>query len=158
MGFGWDFTMALLVDKRGDDRYEAQRISGAQAMIRSTAILADLEGDDVYVLPRGAGGGNAAWLNSYDARVPPFEMEYGPYSHYGTNFGYLLDAGGADTYLEWREDGDHQPSLTWRDGATWLQPASGDSNFGHRSYGVGMDVEGGTITELRVFEPSEARP
>ena len=158
LGFGWDFTMALLLDKGGNDRYEAQRISGAQAMIRSTAILADLSGDDVYVLPRGAGGGNAAWLNSYGAQVPPFEMEYGPYSHYGTSFAFLLDAGGDDTYLEWQEDGEHQPSATWRDGATWLQPARGDSTFGHRSHGVGMDVEGGTIAELRVFEPREARP
>ena len=153
LGFGWDFTMALLVDKGGNDRYEAQRISGAQAMIRSTAILADLAGDDEYVLPRGAGGGNGAWLNSYDAEVPPFEMEYGPYSHYGTNFALLLDAGGTDTYLEWREDGDHLVSDTWRNGATWLQPARADSTFGHRSHGVGMDVEGGTIAELEVFGP-----
>jgi len=157
LGFGWDFTMALLVDKGGNDRYEAQRISGAQAMIRSTAILADLAGDDVYVLPHGAGGGNAAWLNSYDADVPPFEMEYGPYSHYGTSFALLLDAGGTDSYLEWQEDGDHRPSATWRDGATWLQPARGDSTFGHRSHGVGMDVEGGTIAELEVFAPLGGR-
>ena len=153
LAFGWDFTMALLVDKAGDDYYQARIISGAQAMIRSTAILADLGGRDRYILPRGGGGGNAQFMKGYADNVPPFQIEYGPYSHYGTNFGFLLDAGGADSYLEWNDSGKHTPSPVWKDGSIWQQPDTEDENFGHDSFGIGMDVESGSIPEFHVFEP-----
>jgi hypothetical protein len=152
LAFGWDFTMALLVDKGGDDYYQARINAGAQADIRSTAILADLGGSDQYVFPR-SGGGNARFMKGYADNVPPFQIEYGPYSHYGTNFGFLLDTGGEDQYFEWGENGQHTPSAMWKDGHTWRQPDPADEHYGHNSYGIGMDVEGGTIPEFHVFEP-----
>ena len=154
LAFGWDYTMALLVDKGGDDWYEGRMISGAQAMIRSTAILADLgSGRDTYVLPRGAGGGNAPFRDSYGQRVHPHEIGYGPYSHHGTSFGLLLDTGGVDRYLTFSADGEHAPAEIWQDGTTWMQPAPGTPDYGHDAYGIGMDVEGGTIPEFEVFAP-----
>jgi hypothetical protein len=153
LAFGWDVCMALLIDKGGDDAYKARIISGAQAMIRSTAILADLGGNDRYTLPRGAGGGNAAFMESYTSDLPTFQIEYNPYSHYGTNFGFLLDAGGNDQYFEWGMNGHHTPSPTWQDGHTWQQPAPSDKQYGYNSHGIGMDVESGTIPEFHVFEP-----
>ena len=70
-------------------------------MIRSTAILADLgSGSDTYVLPEGAGGGHGAFRDSYARDRHPHEIGYGPYSHHGTNFGFLLDTGGRDRYTE----------------------------------------------------------
>lgn len=154
IAFGWDFTMALLFDKGGSDYYEARIISGAQAMIRSTAILADVGGgNDTYILPRGAGGGNAAFMKSYVPGALPFKIEYGPYSYYGTNFGFLLDVGGKDTYLEWAKNGKYTLSAVWKDGATWWQPHPSSEQYGYRSYGIGMDVETGTIPELHRFEP-----
>ncbi len=153
LAFGWDFTMAMLVDKAGDDYYQARIISGAQAMIRSTAILADLGGSDRYVLPRGAGGGNAHFMKGYADNVPPFQIEYGPYSHYGTNFGFLLDAGGEDRYFEWDENGQHAPAAIWKDGHTWQQPGPEHEHYGHDSFGIGMDAGSGSIPEFHVFEP-----
>lgn len=154
LAFGWDYTMGLLVDKGGDDWYEARIISGAQAMIRSTAILADLgSGNDTYVLPEGAGGGHGAFRDSYARDRHPHEIGYGPYSHHGTNFGFLLDTGGRDRYLNYSDTGEHPPSAVWKDGATWLQPAPGSEEYGFDSFGVGMDVEGGTIPEFTVFAP-----
>ena len=154
LGFGWDYTMGLLVDKGGDDRYEGRIISGGQAMIRSTAILADLGGgDDTYILPAGAGGGHSDPRDSYPAEVLPHEIGYGPYSHHGTGFGFLLDAGGRDEYFEFRADGRHSPSPIWQDRLTWEQPTRSSPEYGRDSYGIGMDVEGGTIPEVHVFEP-----
>jgi len=157
LAFGWDYTMGLLVDKGGADRYEGRIISGGQAMIRSTAILADLgSGNDTYILPANAGGGNSDPRDSYPAEVLPHEIGYGPYSHHGTSFGFLLDTGGRDQYFEFRADGHHSPSPIWQDGLAWEQPTRSSPQYGHSSYGIGMDVEGGTIPEVHVFEPRRA--
>jgi len=154
LGFGWDYTMGLLVDKGGNDRYEGRIISGGEAMIRSTAILADLgNGDDTYILPADAGGGHSDPRDSYPAEVLPQEIGYGPYSHHGTSFGFLLDAGGTDEYFEFRADGRHRPSPIWQNGLTWEQPTRSSPEYGRGSHGIGMDVEGGTIPEVHVFEP-----
>lgn len=114
-------------------------------------------GDDVYILPRGEGGGNASFMKGYADNLPPFQIEYGPYSHYGTNFGFLLNVGGRDRYLEWDSEGQHTPSSVWRDGHIWRQPDSSDQNYGHDSYGIGMDVESGTIPEFHIFEPKRTK-
>ena len=155
LAFAWDFCVSLLVDKGGDDTYAGRIISGARAMIRSTAILADLgDGDDTYTLPDGAGAGSAA--SSYhgvaDTLLQSFEIEYGPASNYGTNFALFLDAGGTDHYRAWSDDGEHRPHALWRDGHTWRQPSPDAEDYGNDSYGIGMDVEGGTIPEFHRFQ------
>jgi len=155
LSFAWDFCVSLLVDKAGNDQYEGRIISGARAMIRSTAILADLgDGDDRYVLPANAGAGSAAhsYIGVPDTVLPSFLIEYTPASNYGTNFALLLDTGGTDQYLEWRDSGDHVLSPRWRDGHTWLQPAPDSAEYGNESFGLGMDVEGGTVPEFHRFQ------
>ncbi len=160
LSFAWDFCVSLLVDKGGDDTYTGRIISGARAMIRSTAILADLgRGDDIYTLPGGAGGGSAA--SSYhgpaDTLLSSFLVEYTPASQYGTNFAFLLDAGGADRYRSFDDDGAHTPHPLWADGRTWQQPPPDAEDYGNDSYGIGMDVEGGTIHEFHRFQRQQHR-
>jgi hypothetical protein len=46
--------------------------------------------------------------------------------------------------------------MIWQDGHTWQQPAPSDEHYGYNSYGIGMDVESGTIPEFHVFEPGGA--
>ena len=146
---------AVLVDKGGSDLYQGRIISGARAMIRSTALLADLgDGDDRYILSANAGAGSAAsgYIGVPDTVLPSFRIEYTPASNYGTNFALLLDAGGTDQYLEWSDDGQHTPSALWRDGAIWQQPDPGAVEYGNESFGIGMDVEGGTVPEFHRFQ------
>ncbi len=155
LSFAWDFCVSLLVDKSGNDLYQGRIISGARAMIRSTAILADLgNDDDRYILPGSAGAGSAAssYIGVPDTVLPSFRIEYTPASNYGTNFALLLDAGGTDQYLEWSDSGQHSPSALWRDGAIWQQPDPGPAEYGNESFGIGMDVEGGTIPEFHRFQ------
>ncbi len=154
LAFGWDFTLAMLFDKGGTDRYEARMISGAHAMIRSTAILADTGGgNDTYILPVGQAAGSGAFLQAYIPGTAPMLIQYGPYISYGENFGFFLDVGGKDTYLEWAHEGEHRPAGVWKDGESWWQPARDSEQFGYDCYGVGMDVETGTIPEMHRFEP-----
>ncbi|MBI2193167.1 MAG: hypothetical protein HYU36_14400 [Planctomycetes bacterium] len=150
IAFGWDFTVALLIDKGGDDLYAARMISIGCAQIRSNALLIDLGGNDTYGLPPGAEGmGSATFLDSY--AKPSYS--YGPYSLYGNSIGLLLDVGGKDQYLE--EDfttAAKKPSALAADNKIWFKPPKESPNFGYRSFGIGLDVETGTVPDFFLLE------
>ncbi|MBI3922093.1 MAG: hypothetical protein HY318_11800 [Armatimonadetes bacterium] len=146
IAFGWDFTVALLVDKGGDDLYEARMISIGCAQIRSNALLIDLGGNDTYTLPPGAEGfGAATFLESY--AKPSYS--YGPYSLYGNSIGALLDIGGKDKYLDKDfASGKESPSARAADNSKWLKPPKDSPQFGYRSFGIGLDAETGTVPDF----------
>jgi hypothetical protein len=145
LAFGWDFTVALLIAKGGDDKYEANRISIGNAQIRSNALLIDIGGNDTYTLGKnGAGFGEATFLKSYAA--PGYQ--YGPYSLYGNSIGMLLDIGGEDKYLNKIPKKEPEPAAQTGNNKTWLKPAKDHANFGYRSFGIGFDTETGTVPDL----------
>ncbi|MEW6754523.1 MAG: hypothetical protein AB1505_26605 [Candidatus Latescibacterota bacterium] len=156
LAFGWDFAVALLVDKRGNDRYEARGNSLGRADIRSNALFFDLGGNDEYVFPQQAGGmGFAPPHPGY--RQPGYA--YGPYNYYANACGLLLDLGGEDRYLDLDPDsGQRKHSPVYRDNHTWQQPAPGSPDYGYRAFGVGMDAADGTVPELGIFDGPEAAP
>jgi hypothetical protein len=148
LGFGWDYTNALLIDTGGDDLYRAKTISMGLAQIRSTALLIDIGGNDRYFLGEGSPGlGEATWREGYDRPRRLYA-----YDSYSRSFGGFLDIGGRDTYRTFTDDGD-APHTVARDGAVWLQPARDDSLFGADNYGVGVDVEEGTVPEFFRWVP-----
>jgi hypothetical protein len=145
LAFGWDFTVALLIAKGGDDRYEANRISIGNAQIRSNALLIDIGGNDTYVLGNnGTGFGEASFLKSYAAPA----YQYGPYSLYGNSIGLLLDIGGEDKYVNKNAKNESKPSTRASNNKTWLTPAKDHENYGYRSFGIGIDTETGTVPDL----------
>lgn len=146
LAFGWDFTNALLLDRSGDDSYEAKIISLGLAQIRSTALFFDLGGNDIYTLGAGQPGmGAATFMESY--RTPGYQ--YGPYSFYANSFGLFLDIGGTDQYLDWNVQTDQRiPSPLRKENSTWLNPDRGSEQWGYRNFGVGMDVETGVVPDF----------
>jgi len=135
LGFGWDYTNALLINKGGDDIYRAKMISNA--------FLIDIGGDDEYFLGRGTPGlGEATWREDYDH---PSRLT--PYYSYAKSFGGFIDIGGEDAYYEF-DDTSHTAHGIAANDSLWLQPPRADSTFGSDNYGVGIDVESGTIPEL----------
>jgi hypothetical protein len=150
LAFGWDFADVLLIDKGGNDSYEARGNSIGRADIRSNALLIDIGGDDRYVYPAGAGGlGFGAFQEGY--RKPSYS--YGPYNFYANSFGLLLDIGGRDQYLDLKTDTNQTtPSKVYGDNQTWQQPAPGSENYGYKNFGIGMDLPDGTVPELYVFD------
>jgi len=148
--FGWDFCVALLIDKGGDDTYQSRNSSVANAKIRSNALLIDIGGNDTYALnPRAQGFGAASFLKSY---VAP-SYKYGPYSLYGNSIGVLLDIGGKDRYLDQKLGTDEsKPNPLAADNKTWFQPAKNSEHYGYRSFGIGMDVETGTVPDFYISD------
>ena len=149
--FGWDFTVALLLNKGGNDYYEARGNSIACAQIRSNALLIDIGGDDTYAArARTQSLGAATFLKSYAA--PSYH--YGPYSLYGNSIGLLLDIGGEDRYLDKDFPSGKKDKPTERAGNNrmWHQPAKDHPNFGYRSFGIGHDVQTGTVPAFCIYD------
>lgn len=151
IAFGWDFTVALLLDKGGNDHYEMTGNGVGCAQIRSNAMLIDIGGNDTYVATAAAQTlGCATYMESY-ARP---SYHYGPYSLYGNSVGLLLDIGGADRYVEpGAEDEEEKRIARAADGTTWLKPPKDDANYGFRSFGIGVDVETGTVPDFFIYAP-----
>jgi len=148
IAFGWDYTAAILLDKGGNDRYEAKIISIANAQIRSDALLIDIGGDDYYQLQSGTQGfGSATFLDTY---ANPNKIS--PMDFYSKSFALLLDIGGKDIYSDWEKEKDKiAPNSICGDNKTWLLPSRDDKDFGHNNFGVGMDVEAGSVPEADFF-------
>lgn len=149
LGFGWDFTVALFLDRRGKDRYEGKIISMGVAEVRSNAFFFDLGGNDQYRM----GMETLKWGASdfrEDYRTP---NPYSPYMHYthSLSLGLFVDADGQDRYEEVSKNGEVREAPKQRDNRIWLQPAPGDPSWGYRNYGVGVDLSGGQVPELRLF-------
>ncbi len=134
LGFGWDYTNALMFDREGNDLYQGHEAVLGVANGRSSAFAVDLAGDDRYELS-GSGDalGVAGSMPQIDERDPSR-----PYFHEGTSLGLFLDGSGSDTY---QRAGAADPVAG--DGFWVLSPAPGDPRAELRNFGVGLDVEGG---------------
>jgi hypothetical protein len=143
LAFGWDFTNAFLINKGGNDIYSAKMISMGLAQIRSVAFLVDIGGDDRYSLGEGAAGlGEATWREGYDKPQRLYA-----YNSYAKSFGGFIDIGGRDQYYLLGDNGE-SPHPTIVNNSLWLNPSREDSLFGADNYGVGIDIEDGTIPEF----------
>ena len=149
IAFGWDYTVAMLCDRGGNDRYEAKIISLGCAQIRSDAFLIDIGGDDYYQLQAGQQGlGAATYQPSYD--IP---NKIAPFDAYSKSFAILLDIGGNDTYNDWDKDKDKlSPNATGGNNKTWFSPARGSEHYGANNFGIGVDVDSGRVPETEFFK------
>lgn len=148
LGFGWDYTNALLIDKAGDDFYTAKMISYGTAQIRSNALFIEIGGDDTYeFVPGGKGFGEATFREDYKT---PSRLT--PYYSYAKSFGLFFDIGGKDKYIAIDTAGAESPHALAKDNASWLQPSEDDLNFGADNLGLGVDQLLGAFPWLRRWD------
>jgi hypothetical protein len=128
LAWAHDFTVAILLDAGGDDRYHVRDGGLAYSINRSVALLLDTGGDDVYETEEVPRPGFARNDERFRAR--------GGVSTYfadTTSIGLFLDVGGEDTY--------------WGDLANdshWLDPPD-SPNWRDRNFSVGVDRASGTV-------------
>ena len=125
------FSTPFLINKNGDDIYRAKIISMGLAQIRSNAFLIDIGGDDKYYL-----GENTPGLGEATFR-----------EDFAKSFGGFIDIGGTDTYITFNKDKEYEHPKA-KNNTIWFTPAKEDSTFGADNYGVGIDIDDGTIPEL----------
>ena len=143
LGFGWDYTNALMFDRSGDDLYVGHEAVLGVANGRSSALAVDLAGDDRYELSgEGAAYGVAGAMEQIDT-VDPAR----PYFHEGASLGLFLDVGGDDVYLRGEE-----PDPVAEDGFQVLTPLPGEEGHEQRNFGVGVDAPEGDVRALDELE------
>ncbi len=151
LGFGWDFTEAFFLDRKGNDTYRARIISIGVAQIRSQAFFFDLAGNDQYeALWKTHKFGYASPRDFYQR--PPKTL---PYLYEVPSLALFLDLGGQDTYQALEPPEDAGP-LPYKNDTLWYQPALDAPDRGHNNYGIGLDREGGHIRELELWLPSDS--
>lgn len=143
LGFGWDYTNAFLYNIGGNDSYRANMISIGLAEIRSNAFLIDIGGNDIYRLKEGALGLGAVDYREYYLK-PNRRVTY--YSD-SKSIGCLIDIGGDDIYISF-SDSTETVHPTAANNSIWFKPSKSDSTYGANNFGIGIDIEKGTIEEL----------
>ena len=149
LAFGWDFTVAMLVDKGGNDYYEAKIISMGLADICSVAMFFNIGGDDHYKLGKGTLGMGAS--DFQDRYKTPSRIA--PYFYYARNIGVMIDLFGNDKYTEWDVSKDEENETEkWGNNKIWLNPTKDSEKYGFTNYGIGYDTENGYINEVTTFD------
>ncbi len=148
LSFGWDFAVTLLVDWGGNDTYTGKIISIANAQIRSNSLLFDFGGDDRYQLNAGTDGmGDATFRDDYRTPRPAV-----PFTWYAQSYGILIDVGGKDSYLDYDDSTKTSvPRPGCVNNTTWHRPARDSQNFGFDNYGIGVDTDSGTVSDMFIF-------
>jgi hypothetical protein len=143
LAMGHDFTVALLVNLGGNDRYEIVKDGLAFALNRSVAMLLDVGGDDEY-------SHNPENKPGFAKNDEKFRARGGVSTYFSdtTSIGLFLDVGGQDTYSPERENN-----------TTWLDPED-SPNGADRNFSVGVDRADGDVSLLPIPEklPTGARP
>ena len=94
-GGSWDIGMGLLLDRQGNDSYQADGLSQGGAAMQAIAWLIDLDGTDRYAAPNSATHGQSSGNRYHYAETGCF------------SWSLLLDAGGtADYYSTGRPNGE----------------------------------------------------
>jgi hypothetical protein len=140
IAFGWDGVNAILIDRAGNDRYEADVISLASAAIRSHAWLVDEAGDDVYLA--NAGGLVFGAVDEQPHYATPHRTS--PFLFHLPQTALLLDLGGADRYLRRAPAGDPVPDALAGDGKAWGKRAPRGAGGGP-NVARGRDVPRGRV-------------
>ncbi|MCH7872569.1 MAG: hypothetical protein IID33_12800 [Planctomycetes bacterium] len=154
VGWGHDFTVALLVNVGGNDVYDVKGDGLSYSINRSVTALIDIGGDDRYIGKAGNRPGMTLFSDRFRAR--------GGLSDYfadTTSVGLFLDIGGEDVYATHppdKEDHNEKDSAKKESNAeppapfgganndTWLDEPDSD-NSKERNFGIGVDRPSGDV-------------
>jgi len=146
-GFGHDFTVALFLDKGGNDVYKVKDDGLGFAINKSQVFFIDTEGDDTYIT--SGKGHNYGW-NNFDVHNPPFEEFF--YHLFADQVCIFTDIKGNDKYLTKEyPDGKEESDKRMADGIKLLTPENKDTLASKRYYGIGMDFKDFTGPEIEYF-------
>ena len=131
--FGHDFTVAVLWDRAGNDRYECGDSGIAHSINRSVVLLADDAGDDAYVFAKpDRRPGTAPFDARYADRTGPSLYWTEP-----TSAAVFLDGGGKDAYPPGASD-----DVAWGGEKT---PEEAADNRRARNFSIAVDRGAGPI-------------
>ncbi|MEW6198170.1 MAG: hypothetical protein AB1601_05850 [Planctomycetota bacterium] len=144
LAWAHDFTIAILLDAAGDDRYHADGVGLSYSINRSISMLFDLGGNDVYETDVARREREKAGMHpGFAMNAETFRARDGVSTYFAetTSLGLFLDVGGEDKYWD---------DLT--NNARWLDPTD-SPNWADRNFSVGVDRPAGRVD----FAPTPVR-
>jgi len=154
IGFGHDFTIALLLNKGGNDHYKIYNDGLGYAINMSQVFFIDTEGDDRYETQ----GGHNYGMNNYKQYNPPiigaFQLLF------ADQICFFADLSGQDTYTAIdRENGNKAPDAEMYDGVARYFPSPPErKNLANKRYfGLGRDFDTGTAGPIEYFRDKMAK-
>jgi hypothetical protein len=155
VGFGHDYTVALYLNRGGDDVYKVTGDAFGFAINMSDVFFFDTDGNDKYIT---AGRGHAFGWNNYDQNNPPIIGTYPTiFSDQVCLFG---DLAGKDSYtIENLQTGKDSLDLRMSDGMElfWPTAAVRDTLSLKSFYGLGVDFEDWQGPEIEAFRDKMAK-
>jgi hypothetical protein len=149
IGFGHDFTVALFMDRSGDDVYKVGGDGLGFAINMSDVFCFDLDGKDTYV--RNAKNHAFGW-NNWEQNNPPVLGTFPClYANQVCLFG---DFAGQDSYLMADSpDGKTRPDSLMREGGQFFSPTTTqrDTLSNKRYYGLGVDLTNWSGPAIEAF-------
>ncbi len=154
LGFGHDFTIAMLANRGGNDFYSIVNDGLGYAINMSQVFFFDTEGDDRYQ----TGGGRNFGRNNFRQYNPPIIGAFQVL--FADQISIFADLQGNDTYLAVdRASGVSSVHPEMQDGVEFFFPtaAERDSLSNRRYYGLGKDFSGYSGAQIEAFRDKMRR-
>ncbi len=149
LGFGWDGGAGIFIDRGGNDTYQSAKASFGTGYYAGRGYFIDESGDDVYIAEETLDGFGANFVHDFCLKP---SLKYGYlFKEVSSSLNMFIDAGGEDCYKYWTRKTGLEPLRDeegFNNNAYWLNPVL-DQAKESNCYGIGMDVDGGTI---RLFD------
>src|SRR3989339_137702 len=147
IGFGHDYTVALFLNRGGNDKYQLKDDGLGFAINKSQVFMFDTDGDDTYI--RSGKGRNYGW-NNFDSNNPP-EVE-SIFHLYSDQICFFADVNGTDKYiLKDYDNGKESVDTLMKDGAENFVPADKSNLASKKFYGLGKDFTDWKGPEIEFF-------
>ncbi len=144
LAWAHDFTIGLLLNIGGDDKYHVDTGGLAYSINRSVAMLIDTGGDDTYEINVAKRGENehADERPGFAMNAKSFRARSGVGTYFAdtTSIGLFLDIGGDDQYT----GGEAALPGSVGNNRHWLDPP-GSPNWADRNFSVGVDRAAGEV-------------
>ena len=146
LGFGHDYTVALLVNKGGDDFYKLKGEGLSRAINMSQVFFIDTDGNDTYIT-----GGKSSNYGENNSNISPPQIE-SFYHLFSDQISLFADINGKDTYKVLNfETGAETTDTRMKDGSEKFAPEDLDKFANKRYFGLGIDFLNWTGPEIEYF-------
>lgn len=146
LGFAHDYTVALLINKGGDDHYKLKGEGLSRAINMSQVFFFDTDGNDTYV---SDGKSSNYGENNFKTEPPQIESFYHLYSD---QISLFADINGKDTYkTEDFKTGKESIDTRIKDGSEKFMPTNSNQLPNKRYFGLGIDFLNWKGPEIEYF-------
>ncbi|MFC2113841.1 hypothetical protein ACFLRI_00675 [Bacteroidota bacterium] len=150
IAFGHDYTIAILVNKGGNDLYKIKDDGLGYAINKSQVFFVDTEGDDEYIT---SGKGHNYGATNNDRNNPPGVSSM--YHLFGDQICFFMDLQGTDSYKMNEFDSKlvETESRIEDDKEIWSPtPEEKEKQKHTRNYGLGIDFKDWAFPAVHYFE------